>query len=127
VGDSRIYLAAENYMEQLTDDHSCLTSEMVAQGLICEEKAKKYPKTVLTRAIGTDVDVSIDKGSVPLDGLRQILICSDGLTNMLSDKEIFDIMKSDISKEQAADALVKSAIAAGGLDNISVIVIGWGE
>ncbi|MDR2167717.1 MAG: Stp1/IreP family PP2C-type Ser/Thr phosphatase [Clostridiales bacterium] len=132
VGDSRIYLVkndAENSLQlvQLTKDHFSLTADMVAAGLLTEEEAKGYPEAVLTRAIGTDSDVKIDKGAASLEGVVYILLCTDGLTNMIDDNEIANIIKSTKSLDEAAETLVNAALDAGGRDNISVILIGWGE
>jgi protein phosphatase len=132
VGDSRIYLV-KNHIEnnlqliQLTKDHFSLTADLVAQGLLTEEEAADYPEVVLTRAIGTDSNVKIDKGKAELEGVCYILLCSDGLTNMIDDGGILNIIISANSLDEAAEMLVNAALNAGGLDNISVIVIGWDE
>jgi protein phosphatase len=127
VGDSRVYLVGGQGLKQVTTDHSSLTADMVAQGLIDAEEAKKYPRVVLSRAIGTDEEVRIDKGfAEPGEDVGYILICSDGLTNMLGDKQIFEIFDEPAKDAgEICERLVQGALNAGGSDNISVIVIGW--
>jgi protein phosphatase len=125
VGDSRIYFVNKQGIRQITKDHSGLTADMVEQGLLDAEEAKKYPRVVLSRAIGTDEEVRIDKGLVDLKDTQYVLLCSDGLTNMLSDEQIFKIMSAETDLDELCERLVESALDAGGSDNISVIVIGW--
>jgi len=125
VGDSRIYVVAENHIIQLTRDHS-LVAEMAERGIITHEEAKHHPeKNVITRAIGTDLSITIDKGYFPLSSVKFVLLCSDGLTNMVSDAEIFDIVSSDNKMSVMVDNLIAKANEAGGDDNISVIIAGW--
>jgi len=126
VGDSRIYLVESGGIRQLTTVHSDVTADMVEQGFLDVKEAKKYPRVVLNRAIGTDEEVSIDKDTIVLGkGVRNILLCSDGLTNMLSDEQIFDVFKTGTDADGLCERLVQAALDAGGSDNISVIVIGW--
>ena len=128
VGDSRIYLVKEDgELTQITTDHISVTAELLAQGLITENEAKKYPETVLSRAIGTDVDVKIDVGSVTVEGIKYALLCSDGLHNMITDEEISAIINSEKDLETITEKLIAAANNAGGDDNISVIMIGWGD
>ena len=128
VGDSRIYLVKENNtLEQITNDHVSVTTELLKQGLITQEEAKKYPETVLSRAIGTDSEVKIDIGAASLNGVKYVILCSDGLHNMLIDDEITKILENESDLEFLAEKLVVAANMAGGRDNISVIVIRWGE
>ena len=123
VGDSRVYLIKDDAMTQITKDHFSLTADMVRDGVITQEEAKKYPASVLTRAIGTDLDVKIDKGVVALEGASHILICSDGLTNMVDNENILKIIKNFENLEQATQALIDAALDGGGLDNISAILV----
>ena len=125
VGDSRIYLIEYDKISQLTKDHSTLTADMLREGIISEEEAKGYPPCVLNRAIGTDPDVIIDSGVADLEGVKYVLICSDGLADMISNDMILEIFKQ--GKDDVAlitDVLVQAALDGGGRDNISVIVIG---
>jgi len=125
VGDSRIYVVAGDEMKQLTRDHS-LVAEMAERGIITQEEAQNHPeKNVITRAIGTDAEVNVDKGYIPLTDLKYVLICSDGLTDMVSDAEIFDVLKSDAKASDKVDILIAKANEGGGEDNISAIVVGW--
>ena len=128
VGDSRIYVIKENEIVQITKDHFTLTEDMVKEGLLTEEEAKDYPVSVLTRAIGTDPDVRIDRGQVRLEGVSHVMICSDGLFGMIdNDDEMFAIIKSTDNTDEAVDKLIKAALDCGGRDNITVILIKCGE
>ncbi|MCL2573342.1 MAG: Stp1/IreP family PP2C-type Ser/Thr phosphatase [Defluviitaleaceae bacterium] len=125
VGDSRIYIATDSELKQITRDHS-LVAEMTEKGIITAEEALHHPeKNVITRAIGTDLHVNVDRGYFPLADVKYILICSDGLTNMVTDAEIFDVLFDDTAMSDKVDILVAKANEAGGDDNISVIVVGW--
>jgi len=125
VGDSRIYIIAESHIMQITRDHS-LVAEMTEKGIITREEAMYHPeKNVITRAVGTDAHVNVDKGYFPLDDVKHVLLCSDGLSNMVSDAEIYDIMVSGVEMSEKVDCLIAKANEAGGDDNISVIVMGW--
>ncbi|MCL2415995.1 MAG: Stp1/IreP family PP2C-type Ser/Thr phosphatase [Defluviitaleaceae bacterium] len=124
VGDSRLYVMKDNSeIEQITRDHS-LVNEMVVRGMITKEEARNHPqRNVVTRAVGTDYAVAIDKGYRPLENIRNILICSDGLTDMVTDEEIADIMNSGADADNILNDLINAANENGGLDNISVILI----
>jgi len=125
VGDSRIYIISDDGMHQLTRDDS-LVADMVEKGEITKDEARSHPeKNVLTRAVGTDRDVDISKGYISIAGINNVLLCSDGLTDMLSDDEILDVMKTADTMADKAENLVARALEAGGDDNISVIVAGW--
>ena len=125
VGDSRVYIFTEDGMGQVTRDHS-LVAEMTERGIITPEEALHHPeKNIITRAIGTDGHVSIDKGYLPIGDIKYVLICSDGLTNIVSDAEIFEVIKSDALMTDKVEILIAKANDGGGDDNISVIVMGW--
>ena len=128
VGDSRIYVVTkENNMAQLTRDHS-LVAGMAEKGIITPEEARRHPeKNVITRAVGTDKLVEVDKGFLPLDDVQYILICSDGLTDMMTDTEILEVLMTDAVISDKIDSLIAKANEGGGDDNISVIVMGWIE
>ncbi|HBK68996.1 MAG TPA: Stp1/IreP family PP2C-type Ser/Thr phosphatase [Firmicutes bacterium] len=122
VGDSRVYHWHKGLLIQLTTDHS-LVGELVRSGGITEEQAKNHPQRhILTRALGTPGDIEIEYAEYPLAEGDRLLLCSDGLTVMLSHEEIFTILSLDHSPQEIADYLVKAANEKGGTDNISVIV-----
>ena len=126
VGDSRLYLLRDGALQQVTRDHS-LVEDLVQNGSITEEQARSHPRrNVLTRAVGVDAEVEVDKGVLPLRGGDHLLLCTDGLTNMLTDERICEILQ-DASIGDKADALVNEAIKAGGLDNITAIVVEYDE
>lgn len=123
VGDSRLYVVNDRKIEQITRDHS-LVEEMIRMGGIDREAARSHPdKNIITRAVGAKDTVDVDFFSVELDPGDIVLMCSDGLTNMLEDKEIHMILSSQGSVEEKAEELVKAANNNGGRDNIAVIVI----
>jgi PPM family protein phosphatase len=123
VGDSRAYLLREGLLRQLTTDHT-LVARMVKSGEISEAEADVHPhKNVLTRALGTDQDVEVDEDSIALADGDRLLLCSDGLTGMVTEDQIQAILENSDQPQQAADRLVKAANRAGGIDNISVVVI----
>ena len=122
VGDSRIYLCRDGSLEQLTQDHS-LVMEQVRKGLITREQAEHSDLgNVIVRALGSlpTVEVDLDeRRMVPGD---QILLCSDGLTRMVSDPKIAQILAEARTAQRASDRLVETANDCGGEDNITVIV-----
>ena len=122
VGDSRLYVIGEDII-QITRDHSWV-EEMVQRGEIDRKAARTHEKkNVITRAIGGYDTVEAEMFSVDLKKEDMILMCSDGLTNMLEDQEIFHIIKSSHDIREAAERLVSRANDNGGRDNISVILI----
>jgi protein phosphatase len=123
VGDSRAYLLTQGELQQLTDDHS-LVNELLSSGQITDEEAVNHPrKNVITRALGTDWRVAIDNLETDIEVGDRYLLCTDGLTNMVSDDDIADILATIEGAQPAAWALVERANEAGGEDNISVAVI----
>ena len=121
VGDSRLYLARE-VLRQITQDHS-LVAEMVRLGELSPEEARNPPdKNIITRAVGTAEDVKIDFFDIKLEPGDQLLMCSDGLSNMVSDRDILEILRTGPGENKAQE-LVDQANANGGKDNIAVIVI----
>ncbi len=123
VGDSRVYLLREGILEQVTTDHS-LVEEMVQNGLITEREAQSHPnKNVITRAVGTNKTVQCDFIARELYQDDILLMCSDGLSNMLTETEIKNILISSDKPQDIADELIEKANANGGKDNITAIVV----
>ncbi len=122
VGDSRLYVMDES-IHQITRDHS-LVEEMVAQGRM-ERDSLEYQakKNVITRAVGVAGSVIADFYEVVLMPGERILMCSDGLSNMITDEEMLAIVRREISLEERTAALVEAANLSGGRDNITVILI----
>lgn len=122
VGDSRLYVINET-IEQVTRDHS-LVEEMVRMGGIDRASARNHPdKNIITRAIGARDTIEIDFFHEELKSGDLILMCSDGLTNMLEDEEIGRILKTPGTIEERAERLIDAANQNGGRDNIAVILI----
>lgn len=122
IGDSRLYLV-NDAMTQITRDHS-LVEEMVTLGGIDREMARNHPdKNIITRAVGVKEKVAADFFEVDLTKGDKLLLCSDGLTNMLRDEEIYRIIQDNKELEQAAKALVDAANENGGRDNIAVVLV----
>lgn len=122
VGDSRLYLVGDT-IRQITVDHS-LVEEMVLAGSLDAKKARNHPdKNVITRAVGAEEYLDVDFFTTRLHPGELILMCSDGLTNMVEDEEILELIHRQETLESKAKALVTRANENGGLDNISVILI----
>lgn len=123
VGDSRIYLIRDGAISRLTEDHS-LVAELVRTGTIQPEEAKHHPqKNVITRALGTEYTLEVDVSASALKDTDFILLCTDGLSNMVEDEEIKQIIISAENVESACEMLVDRAKDSGGYDNITAIVI----
>lgn len=123
VGDSRAYLYAEGALGRLTKDHS-MVQELIEQGTITEQEASTHPhKNLITRALGVGANVDVDYGEAQLCEGDIVLLCTDGLTNCVSDDEIADTLGA-VPFDAAADALVQKALDADGLDNITVLLAG---
>ena len=123
VGDSRVYLWRNNSLDQLTTDHS-LKQEMIANGVLAvDAKVSSSVEHVITRAIGAAEDVEIDASKHHLQQNDVYLICTDGITSMLKDEEIQKTLKRMETPEQAGNALLAKAKAAGGKDNITLILL----
>jgi serine/threonine protein phosphatase PrpC len=122
VGDSRAYRLRGGRLEQLTDDHS-LVADLVRGGRISPEEAEAHPqRSVITRALGTDPAVDVDSLVVDAEADDVYLLCSDGLTTMVADEEILDIVGRAKSLEHAGKDLVRAANRRGGEDNITVVL-----
>jgi serine/threonine protein phosphatase PrpC len=123
VGDSRIYLFRDDNLIQLSRDHS-LVEDLLRDGQLTPEEAAVHPqRNILTRALGIDVDVDVDGGSViPFEGDR-FLLCSDGLFNEVSTDQMTSVLRRLADPSEAADELVRLANEGGGRDNITVVVV----
>lgn len=122
VGDSRAYMLRDNRLAQLTDDHT-VAAEYVAMGQMSADEAAGHPQRhMLTRTLGLTRFVNIDEDTVELEPGDRLLICSDGLTEMVKDDRIAKTMTHG-SPEEVAWELVELANQAGGVDNISVVVL----
>jgi PPM family protein phosphatase len=123
VGDSRAYLFRAGALEQVTDDHS-LVAELVRSGRLTPDEAGNHPhRSVITRALGTDADVAVDVMAVPTQPGDLFVLCSDGLTTMVDDAtilELLELQRGDL--DAAARSLVDRANEAGGEDNITVVL-----
>jgi PPM family protein phosphatase len=127
VGDSRAYRLRGGELEQLTRDHS-LVAELERSGQITPEAAEHHPqRSIITRALGPEPDVEVDTYTLAGRDGDVFLICSDGLTSMISDAEVASILRSAGSLDEAADGLVRAANQSGGKDNITVILFRLGE
>jgi PPM family protein phosphatase len=128
VGDSRAYVLRDGELEQLTDDHS-LVAELVRGGKLSAEEAVHHPqRSVITRALGTDPDVDVDTFTVEGREGDVFVLCSDGLTDMVADEEIGEVLAEGRENlDEAADELVRRANRAGGQDNITVVAFALTE
>ncbi len=122
VGDSRAYLVRGDSMEQLTEDHS-LVNELLKSGKLSEEEAHIHPqRSVITRAVGTDPDVDVDAFAIDAEDGDVFLICSDGLTDMVGDVDILELVDANRGDlEKAVRSLVQFANKEGGEDNITAV------
>jgi serine/threonine protein phosphatase PrpC len=123
VGDSRAYLLRSGSLDQLTADHS-LVAEKVRVGILTPQEADASElQSVLTRAVGTSASVEVDADEQMLLVGDSLLLCSDGLTRMVTDPEIASTLLTSTSAQEAADRLVELANEYGGADNVTVIVL----
>jgi len=123
VGDSRCYLYNEDGFKQMTEDHS-LVNELVRMGEISKEAAEHHPrKNVVLRALGTDENLDIDIMTIMFEEGDVLLICSDGLSNKVSEVELMKVLQKEASLDEKASMLVQSANDSGGEDNITVIIL----
>jgi len=124
IGDSRAYLLRDGELSRLTEDHT-LVNELAKSGQLTAEEAANHPRrNVLTRALGTDAEVEVDIRSIAWHTGDMLLLCSDGLTNMVEEKVIQETMQSsELELEAKAELLVQLALQAGGDDNITVVLL----
>lgn len=123
VGDSRLYLMHGHELTQVTEDHSYVQS-LVEQGEISKEEARVHPRrNIITKAVGVPGDNQPDVFTCPIEEGDQFLLCSDGLTSMVEDERIREILEQDEDAGQIVDHLINEANQNGGTDNISVILV----
>ncbi len=122
VGDSRAYRIRDGEMRLITQDHTWVNEQVVA-GFLSEEQARVHPlKNVITRALGGESEVQVDVDQVNLVPGDLYMLCSDGLTTMLTDNEIHQLVEQENSLEDVCRALVQEANDRGGVDNITVLL-----
>lgn len=123
IGDSRAYLLRDNVFSQVTEDHS-LVNELVKRGELSKQAARVHPqKNVITRSLGIEKSVQIDLHYLELATGDTLMLCSDGLSDMLADDKIQAVLESTATPQEKCNQLVNMANDAGGLDNISVIIV----
>ncbi len=124
MGDSRLYLITSDTIRQITLDHS-LVEELIRSGKLTRDNVRNHPeKNIITKAVGASADAIPDFFELDIEQGDNILLCSDGLSNMLEDDEIEDIIREKDSLENAVMRLIERANYYGGRDNISVVLIG---
>lgn len=127
VGDSRAYLLRDGRLRRLTKDHT-VVERLAREGKIPADEVDRHPqRSVLERALGVSPDVDVDVQLLDLRPGDRLLLSTDGLTSMLDDEEIREILMATPEPEAAAHALVEAALAAGGKDNVTVIVVDFGR
>jgi len=123
IGDSRVYSWQDETLSQISVDHS-VVQELIDAGVLNGDDASSHPQRhQVTRALATHVDPDPDYWLIPSDAARRILICSDGLTTEVNDRDIAATLRAHSDAQDAADNLVADALAAGGRDNVSVVVV----
>ena len=123
VGDSRAYLLRGGELTQVTEDHT-LVHRMVMEGEISEEEAETHPhRSILTRALGVDQNIQVDEGDLEVAPGDRLLLCTDGLTGMVPEGQIREILLESLDPQEAVDKLVKVANRAGGIDNITALIL----
>ena len=122
VGDSRAYLFRDGLLTRLTQDHS-LVEELVRRGKLTEEQAAEHPqRSIITRALGPEPEVEVDTWSYPVRAGDVVLLCSDGLTSMIGEDVVAEVLGSASTLDEAAERLIGEANEAGGRDNITVVL-----
>ncbi len=125
VGDSRAYILGPEGIRQVTRDHSWV-AEQVANGILTPSEARVHPfRNVITQALGNGGDLEIEVQELDLEKSERLLLCSDGLSGMIGDKEIWDIAGRTNDFQHAVESLINTAREHGGDDNITVILVGW--
>ena len=127
VGDSRAYLLRDGSLQRLSEDHS-LVHELVRKGQLSEVEAEQHPqRSVITRALGTDEEVQIDTFTLESKPDDVLLLCTDGLNTMVSEQDIAGVLASPTAAADIARQLVRAALRAGGEDNVTAVVVRFGE
>jgi protein phosphatase len=122
VGDSRAYRIRDGRLEQLTEDHS-LVADLMRSGRLTPEEAEGHPqRSVITRALGTDPDVDVDTLVIEAEAGDLFLLCSDGLSTMVSDEDVLRTVERARTLDEAARQLVRAANSGGGEDNVTVVL-----
>lgn len=125
VGDSRAYLLNQQGIQQVTRDHSWV-AEQVANGILTPDEARKHPfRNVITQALGNGADLDIAVQEIKIEELDRLLLCSDGLSGMVSDRDIWSVVQGNPSLQSAAEQLIALARENGGEDNITVVIVGF--
>jgi len=124
VGDSRAYLLRDGELKPITEDHS-LVAELVRSGDLTRDEASEHPqKNLITRALGAEVEVEVDTTVLPIRSGDRFILCSDGLSDMIPETRMLDLLTfSPEDPEKAAQTLVSAALEAGGTDNVTVVVV----
>ena len=124
VGDSRAYLLRDGELKPITEDHS-LVAELVRSGDLTRDEASEHPqKNLITRALGAEVEVEVDTTVLPIRSGDRFILCSDGLSDMIPETRMLDLLTfSPEGPEKAAQTLVSAALEAGGTDNVTVVVV----
>lgn len=127
VGDSRAYLYREGYLRQLTSDDS-LVAALVREGEITSEEARRHPqRNIILKALGLEPEIEVEVSAVKLQPGDRFLLATDGLTSLVEDEEIRDVLQREGEPESAARLLVRKALDSGGNDNVSVVVVSFAE
>jgi protein phosphatase len=123
IGDSRVYRLRHQQLQQLTEDHS-LVNELVKQGELTEEAARHHPqKNIITRTLGVSQDVDADVTIYEFEPDDYLLLCTDGLTNMVDDQQLKTTLLADTTLDEKCQSLIEQANQAGGLDNITALIL----
>jgi protein phosphatase len=125
VGDSRAYILGPEGIHQVTRDHSWV-AEQVANGILTPSEARVHPfRNVITQALGNGGELEVEIQDLQLEKSERLLLCSDGLSGMIGDKQIWDIVKQADSLQLAVESLITAARERGGEDNITAILVEW--
>ena len=125
MGDSRAYILGPEGIHQVTRDHSWV-AEQVANGILTPSEARVHPfRNVITQALGNGGDLDVEVQNLELSKSERLLLCSDGLSGMIGDKQIWEIVEHSVGLQQAVDSLINIAREHGGEDNITAILVEW--
>jgi PPM family protein phosphatase len=123
VGDSRAYLLRDGSLTRLTKDHT-VVERLVDQGRLTPREAEIHPqRSILTNALGVDRDIQVDEATHEVRAGDRLLLCSDGLTEVLDDDDMGELLSSDVDAATTADALVQATLERGAPDNVAVVVV----